>query len=84
MSKPIIMSEKAWGKLHQRLARDYPASVIIMREKMKRVLGFTVRLHREYEELRGSLRCIHLDFYDEPKRTMFLLKYGEYLDADRT
>jgi len=26
---------------------------------------------------------ICLDFYDEPKRTMFLLKYSEYLQSDR-
>lgn len=54
-----------------------------MREKMKQVLGFTVRRHREYQELVGSLNYIHLDFYNEPKKTMFLLKYGEYLDVSR-
>lgn len=28
-------------------------------------------------------RTVHLDFYDEHKRVMFLLKYGDYLDVER-
>jgi hypothetical protein len=47
---------------------------------MKDKLGFTVREHREWTEQRGSMVDIRLDFYNEPKRTMFLLKYSEYLD----
>jgi len=82
MSKPVVMSERAWGKLHKKLAQDYPASVIIIREKMKSVLGFVVRRHRTYTAQHGSESWICLDFYNEPKRTMFLLKYGEYLDVN--
>jgi hypothetical protein len=52
---------------------------------MKDVLGFTVREHTEYEyhasnnnsfDAADMVHTVRLDFYDEPKRTMFLLRYG--------
>ena len=51
---------------------------------MRKVLGFVSRTHREWKTdpnfgNRYAEDTIHLDFYNEPKRTMFLLKYGEYL-----
>jgi hypothetical protein len=85
LSKSIVLSEKVWAKLHTRLARDNHSSVMLIREKMKVVLGFTVRRHTEWirnnkHDFSQSVTTIHLDFYNEPKRTMFLLKYSEYLD----
>lgn len=91
MSKPIILSEKAWAKIYNQLAKDYPSSYILIREKMKVKLGFTVRRHEEWVDRQvdrrdvsyGTKYCVRsicLDFYNEPKRTMFLLKYSEYLD----
>ena len=70
--------------LHMKLAKDYPASVILIREKMKSVLGCTVRKHREWMKdpnfgNRYPVYTICLDFYNEPKRIMFLLKYSEFL-----
>ena len=58
---------------------------MLIREKMKVVLGFTVRRHTEWilepgADRRHPEHSIRLDFYNEPKRTMFLLKYSEYLD----
>ena len=67
---------------------------MLVRSKMKNVLGFTVREHTEWTDVPGNpmskshtffplverKESIHLDFYNEPKRTMFLLKYSEYLD----
>jgi hypothetical protein len=52
---------------------------------MKMVLGFTVRRHSVWKMdpdfgHKYLKESIHLDFYNEPKRTMFLLKYSEYLD----
>lgn len=82
MSKPLILSEEAWGKLHRQLAQDNHSSVMLIREKMKVVLGFTVRRHRVWRhDLGGSypIDQIHLDFYSEPKRTLFLLKYSDFI-----
>lgn len=83
------MSEESWAKLHTQLARDNHSSVMLIREKMKVVLGFTVRRHQEWVLQPGSDRrrpenSIRLDFYNEPKRTMFLLKYSEFLDKSGT
>lgn len=84
LSKHITLTDKQWAKLYNRLAQDHHSSVLLIREKMKVVLGFTVRRHNEwvkdssgYPDLRDTI-C--LDFYNEPKRTMFLLKYGEFLN----
>lgn len=89
LSKPIILSEPAWAKLHTRLKQDNHSSVMLIREKMKVVLGFTVRRHQEWilepgAKRRRPVNSICLDFYNEPKRTMFLLKYGEFLTISET
>jgi hypothetical protein len=61
----------------------------MVRGKMRDVLGFVDREHREWVsegilahgyEAGRTITTIHLDFYNEPKHTMFLLKYSEYLD----
>jgi hypothetical protein len=59
---------------------------------MKRTLGFTVREHKawvanpkpsEYDWDQGHTEFqIHLDFYSENKRTMFLLKFGELINIE--
>jgi hypothetical protein len=91
MSKPIVLSEKAWLNIYNQIAKTYPPSVLLIRDKMRDVLGFTSRTHEEWFEhqvdrknvgyhSKYCVKTVHLDFYSEPKRTMFLLKYSEYLD----
>lgn len=93
MSKPVVLSEANWLKIYNQIAKNYPPSVLLIRDRMQEVLGFTSRTHEEWFEynVNGNRRnvgyntkycvqTIHLDFYSEPKRTMFLLKYSEYLD----
>lgn len=82
MSKPIVLTTKQWRHLRARLSNDYSPSVMMMTFKMKETLGFTVRHYAEWTAQRGSMADVRLDFYNEPKRTMFLLKYGEYLGND--
>jgi hypothetical protein len=95
MSKPVVLSESAWLKIYNQIAKEYPPSVLLIRNRMRDVLGFTSRTHEEWFEHDverknvgyNSKYCvtkIHLDFYNEPKRTMFLLKYSEYLDKAGT
>lgn len=95
--KPIKLTPRQWRILRERLIEEYQdtPSVIMIRSKMRDVLGFTPREHTEYidhpetaNELRGqrpyhSERNIMLDFYSEPMRTMFLLKYSHIIDASR-
>lgn len=68
---------------------DYPKTVFMLRDKMKRVLGFTVREHNDYRYNASEHNSfdsathelsIRLDFYSENKYTMFLLKYSEHIN----
>ena len=95
MSKPLILTIKSWAKIYKQIAHDYPPSVLLIREKMKSVLGFTSRTHEEWIDQEVDLRdvrygtkycvqTIHLDFYNDPKRTFFLLKYGDHIEIGKT
>ena len=79
MSKPIVLTHAKWSKLRDRLTNDYSPSVMMLSYRMKDKLGFIVREHVWYSK-NGYATDIRLDFYNESKRTMFLLKYSEYLD----
>jgi hypothetical protein len=85
MSKPIVMSPGAWDDILEKIKSREKPSVYLCRNKMKTVLGFTVREHSEYQhhlsehnsfDTASHVFTIRLDFYDEQKRTMFLLRYG--------
>lgn len=80
--KPIRLSTRQWRTILAVMHEEYPRTVFMLRDKMKRTLGFTVREHREYvPKMDGGYyeNQIHLDFYSENKRTMFLLKYSEII-----
>lgn len=85
MNKSITLSKDSWDKLHRQLSQDNHSSVMLIREKMKVVLGFVVRKHREWIPEKGYdgygnwEETIKLDFYDESKKTWFLIKYSDYL-----
>jgi hypothetical protein len=82
MSKPVILSQKQWADIYNHIAKNYPHSVLLIRNKMKKVLGFTVRTHTEWSVINGTVHpttTMRLDFYDEPKRTMFLLRYSDII-----
>jgi hypothetical protein len=100
MSKPIVMLPGQWSRVLEEIKKREKPSVYLSRTKMKEVLGFTVRDHREYVKdpnyvsrpqdkdewfymepggwFEGKMpeHTVRLDFYNEQKRTMFLLKYG--------
>lgn len=89
--KPVIIDEGRWAKIYLSIAQNYPPSVLLISDRTRKVLGFTVRRHTEpLDEFNNSearitgngwrKERIHLDFYDEPKRTMFLLKYSDILN----
>jgi len=83
MSKPIVMTPSQWHVVFDYIKQREKPSTYLSRTKMKEVLGFTVRTHREHvPKMDGGYydESIRLDFYDEQKRTMFLLKYGNGQD----
>ena len=89
MGGMIEITEAQWARLHQRLAQDYhdEPSVILIRAKMRQVLGFTVRRHSVRDTLHQGMqpgwyhRHICLDFFDAGLETWFRLKYAEYINA---
>jgi hypothetical protein len=93
--RAIRISEQQWEKIRTNLSQNYPKSVMLTRWKMREVLGFTVRHHQERQNARylpgefgmrdyGVMmkNWICLDFYDEAKKTMFLLKYSDWLNDE--
>jgi hypothetical protein len=82
MPSHIELTPETWERLREQLKKDYPFSVLAIREKQKRVLGFTERNHWTFnkETDRWNRPIICLDFYSEKKRTFFLMKYSELLD----
>lgn len=83
MAKQLILTMQSWDAIRNCILEKYPPSILLIRAKTKTVLGFTVREHQEWKNIRVE-RSIHLDFYDEPKRTMFLLKYADYIEIGKT
>lgn len=81
MSGTIILRKQQWDSILQQLKTEYPPSVFLIRTKMREVLGFTPRLHRQWiseshEYSRGYYReRVHLDFYNDSAETFFTLKY---------
>lgn len=79
MARAIKLTPREWKDVKQQIALRHPKSVLIIRSKMRDVLGFTPREHSVWSEERGVEKNIHLDFFDESQRTMFLLKYGDWI-----
>lgn len=79
----IQLDPKVWKKIKTDLRTEYPASVFMIRSRMRDTLGFTVREHNAWTN-DGYLQLICLDFYSERKYTMFLLKYSEFIKKDVT
>lgn len=71
----IKLSEAEWADIYYRISKDYPPAVLLIREVMKRELGFTPRRHREWKDQTGYITSFYLDFYDKQKETFFRLKY---------
>lgn len=95
--KPVILTPRQWRTLRDELHKEYPKSVFMLRNRMKETLGFTTREHRAWkvndqydsQRNRGEDTAkgwyadeVHLDFYSQNKRTMFLLKYSEIINND--
>jgi hypothetical protein len=79
----IKLTVKQWQCIREEMHNDDPKTVFMLRDKMKRVLGFTVREHNEWiikPDGGYGEHSIRLDFYNERKYTMFLLKYSEFIN----
>ena len=91
--RPVKLTPDQWKRIRKELHTEHPKTVFMIRDKMKKVLGFTVREHTQWinkPETNGddlnygySELQIHLDFYSENKRTMFLMKFSEIISEKR-
>lgn len=75
----ITLTKKQWQQIRSRLEQEYSPSHLLIREKCRRVLGFTPRDHKQWklgEYGRWEVEyVVYLDFYDDATETMFRLKY---------
>jgi hypothetical protein len=73
----ITLTVKEWTRIRKQLRVDYAwkPSIFMIRDTMRRELGFLPRYHRVYDEHTGYTETVYLDFYDDPTETMFRLKY---------
>ena len=89
--RALKLTEAEWRKIAEQIDKNHPKSVLMVRWKMKEVLGFTPREHEEWvvidrtgdRDRKMLVKQIHLDFYDEAKQTMFLLKYGDWIEQNK-
>ena len=78
----LTLTINQWQQIRAELHEEHPKSVFMLKDKMRRVLGFTVREHNAWvAKPDGGYgeHSIRLDFYSERKYTMFLLKFSEHL-----
>lgn len=87
--KALIYSPQEWQIIFEKIKKDKPLSVWMIRDNMRKKMGFTIREHTEWlghydqatkeqrkAKYHGYRTMIHLDFYDEKYRSLFLLRYG--------
>ena len=87
--KAVVLRHCEWDRIFKQIKEDYkdtPATYLI-RSRMKDNLGFTYREHAvwrnedeylsidDHNDWRDLRTEIHIDFYSESARTMFLLRY---------
>jgi hypothetical protein len=77
----ITLTEDEWTQIRKRLKEDYKwkPSVLLIRETMRRELGFTTRAHQHWVndgDIGSGYRItMYLDFYDDAAETFFRMKY---------
>jgi hypothetical protein len=82
VTRSIKIDHSQWDELKTRLRKDYSPSIVLVRSKMKNTLGFVDREHIYYDKQYGFVSCVYLDFYNDSKKTMFLLKYSDYFNNE--
>ena len=93
VKKNLIVFHKPheWYQLAERLRSEYGISIMLISDRCKRELGFTVRHHKglaphdavEWELMKAEgwqhryhyEEQVHLDFYNKAQMTWFVLKY---------
>lgn len=78
MAKSIKFTMVEWEQLKLKLVKEneLKPSIFMIREVMKRELGFTTRMHRQWDPgMVNYQEHMLLDFWNDEKETFFRLKY---------
>jgi hypothetical protein len=77
--KSISLTGNRWTEISDEIMSTRPKSWLLIRSTMRKKLGFLTRTQTVWPfETYTSSHIVHLDFYDEQKKTMFILKYGPF------
>ena len=71
---PITISTRAYDRILTLLIEQHGQKALLMGYK-KRVLGWTPRIEGAY----SRKPLVHIDFWDEYAKSLFLLEYSEYV-----
>jgi hypothetical protein len=86
MTKHLELTVGEWNDIRTKIREEFGDSMILLRDKMRRELGFTPRVYTQWVDRDVHPRdvgfrtaypreMVHIDFYDESARTWFLLKF---------
>jgi len=72
----LTLTAGEWRDVRNKIREEYhwKPSVLLIREVMRRELGFVTR-YQEYSQTHGTKEAVFLDFYDDAMETLFRLKY---------
>jgi hypothetical protein len=89
--KPVVLTVSQWQRIRADLHTEHPKTVFMLKEKMKRVLGFTVREHTEWVEDTVSddrngfdLFSVQQDGWHKGKRQEYSIRLDFYSERKRT
>ncbi len=74
----IALKIREWNKISRIIKEEnsHKPSIFLIRETMKRELGFTTRYHKQWDPgMNNFTETVFLDFYDDTVETFFRLKY---------
>lgn len=76
--KSLEITHKEWYRIRDTIRAEHGDSMVLIREKMRRELGFLPRNHVMWTpKMDGGYydKVIMIDFFTEEARTWFLLKF---------
>jgi hypothetical protein len=83
LSEPIVktltITPSQWKRLLAQLQQDYGPTIVLLRDRRRRELGFVDRQYWHRNSKGHSTLDICLDFYDNGLKAWFLIKYSEYV-----
>lgn len=79
--KPLELTEKEWADIYNKLANMYKEqpSMLLIRTKMRRELGFTPRHQKKWIQSKTGRWLVDekivIDFFNEPAESWFRLTF---------